>query len=257
MTYFYETNPPWITGASLHTVTGMGSSLETVFGLGNPPTGITISQASLVAWYKSDTITGVVSGASFNTWVNSSLAGDVTIASDASATAFSAASQPVYLSNNLNGRPVVSFNGGQLLRFNSGAFSAPNTLFAVSSCSSLLANSAMAGAQPLIFNSGNKWCLFTGATLNTLRSITTNEAVFMAYVCSGSSSTGIAGTSANSNTTTGNAGTTVLFSDAIGGRADAAAYYFGNVAEFIWYARELPNSELQNVLKYLTTKYAL
>lgn len=254
MTYGYPTNPPYVMGASLLTVFPLGSSLESVFGMGSPPTGsaYSISQSSLVGWYKADAITGFTSGSSLTIWQNSSQAGDVTKASAVSQG--SAASQPIYLTAQLNGLPVVSCIGGQEMKATDLNIAQPYTLFTVSSCSSTAAQLWTCNHH---LNQSGTPRIFSGSVFNTGLSVATATTIFVGGIFNGSSSTVAAGTSSASTTITGNPNTSAVISWGICDRAGSGNFWQGNIAEVILYARALPNSEFLSVISYITGKYAI
>lgn len=245
--------------SSLLTVRPLNASGMTTFafGVGGNAVALAISQGSLIAWYKADAITGVSSGSSLSSWLNSSQAVDVTLASAASTSL--ATEQPFFRSAGVNGKPSVEFNFGQMLQPKNLSFGTPYTAFVVSSCSSIVNAASVIGLPPTFFVStaGTQWDVAGNSTLASLRSYSTNENIFLGAIANGSASTFVAGTSGNSNVTTGNIGVAGLSQFAIGARPGFSSPWGGQVAEVILYAIALPDTSFQAVLTYLINKYGL
>lgn len=272
MTYSYPTNPPWVMGSSLHTVVGMGSSLETVFGMGNPPQGSTFLPSSLtglVLWLDANQIAGIVSGTSISAWTDQSgQANHVTQAS--------AASQPVFVTNVLNGKPAVQFNGGQTLA--GPDLDLPTTAHVVGAVSAFsTAPSGVhyaiiekgvlgAGQQYAIafqntttvlqynyFISGVAQEVATANTANSANSykahvVTWNGSAYSFYrsgVADGSLTTTLSGSLQNQLVR-------------VGGDTDSSSNFLkGNITEVFLYNRILTSAELTQLNSYLKTKWAV
>lgn len=248
-------------GTSILTVTRETASLETVDIL--QTSGISSvnrpSQTSLVAWYRAEDITTQASGTSVASWPNASTAGDATLAS--ALTQASAASQPLWRTASLGGKPSMEFNFGQMLQAVTLVGAQPYTVFAVSSSSSLVDQGTICGTGArLIENAtGSQWGVTAGTVLLSLRSATANQATFFGAILNGSSSTLIVGTSASSKTSTGAAGAGALGVWGVGALPGApnTGYWGGQIAEVLLYGRALPNAEFQSVLGYFVSKYGL
>jgi hypothetical protein len=88
-----------VNGTTYHyVVSGVNS-----FGAGTNSSEVTATPFIVAAWFKADAITGLVNGASVSTWTDASGNGN-------DATQSAAGQQPGYVTNAMNGLPVVRFN---------------------------------------------------------------------------------------------------------------------------------------------------
>lgn len=212
--------------------------------------------SGLKFWFKADALV-LANGASVATWTDSSGNGlDATGAG---------VLQPTYVTNVLNGQPVVRFNGGNYLLTASATGTQPITVFLVSKQANVVNRGygkipfAWNGGKPMIYGnqaaytsgrwySGsdvnftspdvNTWILYNGLASSTGSSIAVNN---------GTPTTGDAGAS-NPNGTM-----------EIGGmNTNTTTYgYIGDIAELIVYNGALTNFQKDGVVRYLQKKYAL
>jgi hypothetical protein len=238
--------------------------------------------SGLRLWLDASKITGLSDGAAVTSWSDSSGLGND--AAQATGT-----KQPSYQTNEVNGLPVVQFDGNSddLAITNANALSVLNaasglTVFTVCAPSTVNANtrqlinwSTDGATNTNRFKYGQRltgsgvWALSSrilnaDTQINNEGSATSTGyhilGAIMDYSANSATmrldgavdATGAAGTAAGTTTAANSLALT------IGSRADGAAeFWLGNIAEIITYDRTLTGGEIATIESYLTTKYAL
>lgn len=248
-----EINPPWVMGASLHTVYGMGTSQHTVFGMGNPPLGsvFSIAQlANLAAWYAADAITGVTSGTSLSTWTDLSSQG--VHASNATVTL-----QPIYRANAQNGLPAVEYNltSGYL---QASAFSSvltqPTTIYCVSRLSATATKIMYGGTAAnhhLFVAAAGTWQMNAGTVYNSSVASDASWHVFGALFNGASSLLRVDGVAS----TAGNAGANTLDRLIIGNFGSVNLAWPGHIGELFVVNRQMTTAEMLGAESHLKSKW--
>jgi hypothetical protein len=206
--------------------------------------------AGLAGWFKADAIAGVADGAPVASWVDSSGRGHALSAPTGR--------QPLYRSNQVNGRPAVSFDGVDDLLQAYFPLNQPTTVFVVyrvrtdqgtQFVTDGFNNGAMAdyvsGTQYGMYASGGTVLTkdgFTYAAFHVVGSVFNGVASAL-YAEGGPAVAGNSGSASPSGLTIGNSG-------AWG--APAAV----DVAEVVLYDRALGPTDLDTVGNYLAAKYA-
>jgi DMSO/TMAO reductase YedYZ molybdopterin-dependent catalytic subunit len=238
--------------------------------------------SGLRLWLDASKITGLADGAAVTSWSDSSGLGNDAVQATGT-------KQPSYQTNEVNGLPVVQFDGNSddLAITNANALSVLNaasglTVFTVCAPSTVNANtrqlinwSTDGATNTNRFKYGQRlttsgvWALSSrilnaDTQINNEGSATSTGyhilGAIMDYSANSATmrldgavdATGAAGTAAGTTTAANSLALT------IGSRADGAAeFWLGNIAEIITYDRTLTGGEIATIESYLTTKYAL
>jgi hypothetical protein len=227
---------------------------------GSSPATIT---TNLALWLKADAITGTSSGGSLATWLDSSAAGN-------NATQATSGTQPTYITNQINGYPIVRFNGAQNMAISLAALvSSSYTIIVVEA-------RAASGTQYLLGSNSNtpysvmneniQFGYRAGTTFtlaqysNDLNATISDYSTKTFNIDEGTLDTSVGhtiyqnGTSIASNSNVTPA--TVLNAPEIGGAAGGGAFN-GDIAEIIIYSTILTTAQRQNIEMYLGNKYGI
>jgi type IV pilus assembly protein PilA len=227
---------------------------------------------NLTHWYDATLITGVPNGTAIGaTWADNS-------GTDNDATQATAANQPRYQTNIINGKPVVRFDGTDdyLGALNDTPMGERTYVFVARTPASATSRNAIfghgsnvTGAFYLNYGLNNRPQLYLLASTN-YRSWNTNPLVsdgnahlFEVYV-KGAAAADIASAefyidgTLYTPLTTGQTGTPNVWADLQIGRAYAAAgyYYTGDLAELAVYRRRLTEQQRANLVEYSQQKWA-
>jgi len=209
-------------------------------------------------WLKADSITGLADGDAVNSWSDSAK-GKIFC---------SFGTVPIYKANIINGKPVVHFNGG----YYGGKSDADGFLF---TCFIVTKFSSFSGYTGIIHNGGIadiNGCFFVksdgksavyghGATniydgngVSTYDTVSWNISTYV------KKSAGIE-TRRNKTLDKSVASAPSIYMNStlyIGNDYSVASrFFYGDIAEFIMYNRELTSTEIASIEEYLNTKYAL
>jgi concanavalin A-like lectin/glucanase superfamily protein len=223
--------------------------------------------AGLEAWYKADAITGLADADPVATWIDSSGNGrDATQATEAN--------KPTYQTAELNGLPIVRFDGTDDFLRNTAFydFADEYTVFTVAAFASVAdttqallevtTGSVNTGFSVLFDANGDKWIVqdSTGGVAVSIAG--GNDGIFRQRtgIVRGSASESQFyrnGTSIGTATYTSPNANLIDVID-IGRLAGLESWSFnGDIAEIIMYSRALSDTERQQVEDYLMDKYAL
>jgi hypothetical protein len=204
--------------------------------------------AGLEAWYKADAITGLADADPVATWIDSSGNGN-------DATQGTGDNKPTYQTNELNGLPVVRFDGINDVLSASFTLDQPLSLFLVFMATNTAENEWIVDGTTLatmgvrIFN--NQLIITADASLFSGTAYTQGTYKVATAIFDGASSrAALNGVGAD-----GNAGTGTPSGIRLGG--PTTALLEGDIVETIIYSRSLSASEREQVEDYLMDKYAL
>lgn len=211
-------------------------------------------------WLRADAITGAADAASVPLWVDSSNpALDLDEALPAIGFGY-----PTYQTAEVNGLPVVDFNGtDQYLTANATASAATQTLFVVLATDSVAGYQSVLGASStsglqLQLDSGRPYLVrqASAVILSTSTALTTGAwYVISARYNEGTDAVKIR---VNGTETTGTyTGTLTASLTTIIGKRDSGEYFNGRIAEAIKYSVALTDQEVLDVEAYLEGKYGL
>jgi hypothetical protein len=207
---------------------------------------------NLDLWLKSDV--GITQDVGVTTWADQSGNGN-----DATQTVD--ANEPALVASQINGLPVVRFNGTS--HYMAGTLTAssaqPNSLFVVGKFSNTTGNrfifdgDTANNRHALYLQSGSAiFRMYSGTSLADGASDTSNH--YFSCIFNGtSSSMRIDGASAAS----GNASTESIQDFVLGGAFDYSSLCAGDIAEIILYTDEKSGADRINIEQYLANKYAL
>ena len=214
------------------------------------------SPGNLIWWVDASQITGASNGDSLETWTDAS-------ASGWNLTQSTSSKRPTYQTGQINGKPVVRFDGvDDFMSNGSFAASQPCTYFAVvkrtggnPSYGFVFDNPADPNRQSLVYTVGStKWTIYAGSLVDESG---TTGAVFKSIqaVFNGASSKIIVGgtsTTVNPGSQNASGGITM------GALTTGSGFEFGgDVAEIGCYSSLLSDGDLAQLQAYLNAKYGL
>jgi hypothetical protein len=215
------------------------------------------SVAGLQMWLKADAITGLVDGDPVATWEDAHT-------SNKDLTQATSAARPTYQTNELNGLPIVRFDGTDDWMTNTGfTLAQPTTVFIVfvprlvNSSSQVFVYDGLGGnRQALFWQADDRLRYYAGTVIDSSTAVTQDAEQLVTVVFNGASSgieiNGAAGSA-------GNAGAQGFSSTINLGAQQSGAADFAqiDVAEFLVYDTALSAGDRDSVESYLTTKWGL
>jgi hypothetical protein len=211
--------------------------------------------AGLTAWYKADAGTSsVVDNTAISQWDDQSGNAD-------HATQATGAAQPTYQTNELNGEPIVRFDGTDDFMDASGVSeSQPNTIFLVAkSATGSSSRTALDGisSRQAIYQAGDTITVYAGTAESSMGTSwgTTNFHV-VTLVFNGASSSGRVDGAAVT-LSPANPGANALTGLRIGAFTADAARWSGDIAEIIVYSGALSTDDQEWVEQYIFDKYGV
>lgn len=232
----------------------MGLPLSAIIGREFLPTRV--SDCRL--WLRADLgVTQVANAVS--AWADQSEAGD----SNRNAVQATGAAKPTYVAAdaNFNGKPTVSFDGGDNLRtgaFTGGPYAQPITIYVAfrSSASAVYVFDDLDNTSRIVFGTGvsTSGFIFAGTQVNVAQSINTTHVAGLVY--NGASSAGYIDDSQTA-VASGDAGSNALKALTIGARFTLDTNLIGQIAEIIVYSGAHNAETRQWAMKYMGNRYAV
>lgn len=213
---------------------------------------------NLDAWWKADSL-ALAEGATVSSWADSGPGGFT-------ATQGTAAAQPTFRTGQINGLPVVRFDGvDDVLLSNASTSHTETTIFSVIKPTSTVGDrsirvaSGSGGITSTIRDGKPRMGSQDLVSLHT-STTTVSTTAFQVLACSYSDSTNTV--AFHRNGTADGSSTAVTASPTAGrttriGAEPAGGYLVGDIAELIVYSRVLTSSERAEVHSYLQDKYAI
>ena len=213
------------------------------------PGFIATTVSGLTLWLKADAITGVANNAALSSWPDSSGVGNTCIQGTAGL-------KPIYKTSQINGLPIVAFDGSDDGMLTSLSVSLPFTLIAVYKPTSI-----SAGSNRRLLSGSNNWLLgpyaanhqcYNGAFINAGAATSGTTVVLAVTEQTGLTSLYLNNGTAVTNTNSGVPGTLGL--GASGAFTEPAG---SDIAEVMAYNKVLTSTEMLTVYRYLKSKYGL
>jgi archaellin len=213
--------------------------------------------AGLQGWWQADAIVGLNDGDPVATWEDAHT-------SNKDLTQATSAARPTYQTNELNGLPIVRFDGTDDWMTNTGfTLAQPTTVFIVfvprlvNSSSQVFVYDGLGGnRQALFWQADDRLRYYAGTVIDSSTAVTQDAEQLVTVVFNGASSgieiNGAAGSA-------GNAGAQGFSSTINLGAQQSGAADFAqiDVAEFLVYDTALSAGDRDSVESYLTTKWGL
>lgn len=222
-------------------------------GLSNVPAFEPSQLTGLVIWLSSTSITGVDSGSSLSTWIDSSGQGN-------HVTQTSAVSQPTFQTNAQNGLPAVRFTAANKSWLLGSAYSVaqPLTYFATYKATNKVASYVAVGGpvnnEATIFQNTNGFPNLFGTSILLYPTDRSGLWTIVGGIFNGSSSTlWLNGTSTVSVGAVG----TVSHKSFFVGQDQNTNFFLGDIGEIVGYNRILSQSEGSQVFSYLNARWGI